>query len=188
MDPVMLPPTILSFSRNYGRFLYISLSSRGGRRLYGGYIYCCTPTGWVYGEPESCRTSHWGGRRADGSLEDKRRHRRSRWPHDASDVWITHMFVSEPSGTITVLPVKNLFIVNHLTLAAVGSCDQSWSFLHVGSNSLKWLENKIWVTHLAQIRAATTDYHCWFICRSFSRLFNNCLVPKCLVFSTTQTY
>lgn len=37
-------------------------------------IYCCRPTGWVCGEPESCRTSHWGGRRADGSLQDKRRH------------------------------------------------------------------------------------------------------------------
>lgn len=49
-------------------FNTFSLGIRGRRSLNGVNIYCCRPAGWVCGEPASCRTSRWGGRRADGSL------------------------------------------------------------------------------------------------------------------------
>lgn len=49
-------------------FNTFSLGFRGRRSVNGVNIYCCRPAGWVCGEPASCRTSRWGGRRADGSL------------------------------------------------------------------------------------------------------------------------
>lgn len=54
--------------RACSHFQHVSLGFRGRRSLNGVNIYCCRPAGWVCGEPASCRTSRWGGRRADGSL------------------------------------------------------------------------------------------------------------------------
>lgn len=65
--------------RACSHFQHVSLGFRGRRSLNKVNIYCCRPAGWVCGEPASCRTSRWGGRRADGSLRgttgDTRRNR-----------------------------------------------------------------------------------------------------------------
>lgn len=60
-DPGQSEAGLFTLLTRFSRF-------RGRRSLNGVKIYCCRPAGWVCGEPASCRTSRWGGRRADGSL------------------------------------------------------------------------------------------------------------------------